>query len=118
MPHGPNTQEADAGEFEASLLCKVCSRIARTTQRSPLEKSNNNNNNKRINEKVGGCGSVVDQHCLHHTEALYSTPASHKRAGGWGRHQSLLGEALGSNSNSTHTKKPRTPNHHSSYRNE
>lgn len=39
MPNGPNTPEADAGVFEASLVFRVCSRIAKATQRTLLEKS-------------------------------------------------------------------------------
>jgi hypothetical protein len=37
----PSTQEAEAGEFEVSLVYGVSSRIARATQRNPVSKEQN-----------------------------------------------------------------------------
>jgi hypothetical protein len=41
----PSTWEAEAGEFEASLVYRVSSRTAKATQRNPVSKNQNNNNN-------------------------------------------------------------------------
>jgi hypothetical protein len=42
----PSTQEAEAGEFKASLVYRVSSRTARATQRNPVSKKTKKKNKK------------------------------------------------------------------------
>jgi hypothetical protein len=51
-------------EFEASLVYKVSSRIARATQRNPVSKNqkkkkNNNNNNNKIKSTTAKIDKVI-----------------------------------------------------------
>jgi hypothetical protein len=47
----PSTQEAEAGDFEASLVHKVSSRTARAIQRNPVSKNQKKKKKEREIER-------------------------------------------------------------------